>query len=73
MIKALSPSSEKAIALSKKIDADLKAEKEMRKEWFGWDGILSWIRPETNGTPPKQYGQWLQSTGRQKWNKKKKK
>lgn len=25
---------------------------------------------DTSGTPPKQYGQWLQSRGRQKWTKK---
>jgi hypothetical protein len=27
--------------------------------------------PFDGGTPPKYYGQWLQRTGRQKWNKRK--
>lgn len=34
-------------------------------------GMTYLFRP--SGTPPKQYGQWLQGAGKQKWNRKKSK
>lgn len=43
----------------------VKQEKEI--EFSGTGGIETKLWD--GGTPPKYYGQWLQSNGRQKWNK----
>lgn len=43
----------------------IKQEKEIDFDGIGGINHIQW----NAGTPPKQYGQWLQSNRRQKWNK----